>query len=388
MSPDELYLWENLPYAITETARDIALPTRRIKMAAAGMYTSVPVGLWYSPIDKAYALEARGAETPQDIQLAKAAIDAAGDFADLEPSYEEGYIKVAATPYVPNLPTSQSGLNDNPYVPDDLQHGQTVEPTSMPLRKFTEYLQFNPKRYSHDIIPGYGPVHGMLAGGLVGGGLGYGAGWLAEKFLPDKWKKKRLRRTLGMLGGVMGAAPGAIFSAVNVAQGKAPWDNSNWSDKAIMNKQSELSEDYKIAGQTGASLLWEARRQAFESAFDMEGVKMAQLDTHVGDFSINVDEMGRTLWEVGSDPQTAATTMGSLYAAQQMPTGARPKPGFVTPGQMASLGAHMGVGYVSGGLVGAALGALTGADAGTKDRLKQTGMYLGIVRAVIPKLFG
>lgn len=383
MTPDELDIWQNLPYSITETARDIALPTRKIKTASASMYTSVPIGLWYSPIDKAYALEVPESASPQDIQFAKAAIDSVGNLADLEPDYEDGYIKVASTPYVPGLPASRAGINDNPYVPE-AQAGVPVTPTSEPVRRLSEYLQFTPKKYSGDVIPGYGPVNGMLAGGLVGAGLGYGAGWLGEKLLPEKWKKNRLRKTLGLLGGAVGATPGALFAAVNMSRGRSPWDNAMFSDQ-VMNKQGKLSSRYKEAGEAGSLLVWESRREAFESAFDMEGVKMASTGTD--NFDINVDEMGRTLWEVGSDPQTAATTMGAVYAAQQMPT-RNSRPGFVTPTQMANLGVHMGVGSVSGGLVGAALGALTGADAGTKNRLKQTGMYLGIVRAVVPKLFG
>ena len=394
MSPDELYLWENLPYAITETARDIALPPRRIKMAAAGMYTSVPVGLWYSPIDKAYAMEARGQETPQDIQLAKAAIDAVGDFADLAPSYEDGYIKVAATPTIKSANASarqvamlqNQHIVDNPYTPEVLPSGVDRHPggSSPTLESVGEYLQFLPQQRSYDFIPGYGPVNGMLAGGLVGAGLGYGTGWLAEKLLPEKWKKKRLRRTLGILGGAVGAAPGAILAMTNLGRGKPLWNNDFLSD-SIKQGSDQLSDDYKISGQVGSSLLWDARREAFMSAFDMEGVKVAE--EKIASFDVNVDEMGRTLWQVGADPRTAATTMGTLYAAQQMPTPDR-RPGFVTPSQMANLGVHMGAGYVSGGLVGAALGALTGADAGTKDHLKRTGMYLGIVRAVVPKLFG
>ena len=80
-------------------------------------------------------------------------------------------------------------------------------------------------------------------------------------------------------------------------------------------------------------------------------------------------------------------TMGAVHAAQQMP-GGRDESGWVTPMQMAGLAAHMGVGYVSGALVGSALGMLTGMPAGPQQILKDTGMYLGIVKSVVPKLFG
>lgn len=366
---DELDLWEYLPISMEQTARDIARPTRTVKVATASTYTSVPLGIWYSPITQKYAMDVPDDATAGDIQLVKQAVELAGELADELPSYEDGYIKVAQSPQI-----------------------TPVAPTSPGLRQVGEYLQYLPQRYSNDVIPGYGPVNGMLAGGLVGAGLGYGAGWLGEKILPEKWERGRLRKTLGVLGGLAGATPGAIFAGANMMGGKAPWDSGMFDDstKLYNNDGTKISEDqfsgnFKMACELGPRLLWEARQEAFESAFDMEGVKLAE--EKIAGLAINVDELGRTLWETGADPQTAATTMSTLHAAQYMPGGEN-QAGFVTPLQMAQLGAQMGAGYVSGALVGSALGILTGMPEGPKQRLKQTGMYLGVVRSVVPKLFG
>jgi hypothetical protein len=100
-----------------------------------------------------------------------------------------------------------------------------------------------------------------------------------------------------------------------------------------------------------------------------------------------VDSLGNVLWEVGAKPGTSAMTMGAIHAAKQMP-GGRGDPGWVTPGQMAGLATNMGAGYLSGALVGSALGMLTGLPQSTQDTLKNTGMYLGIVKSVVPRLFG
>jgi hypothetical protein len=97
--------------------------------------------------------------------------------------------------------------------------------------------------------------------------------------------------------------------------------------------------------------------------------------------------MGNVLWDLGAKPGTAAMTMGALHAAQQMP-GGHDQPGWVTPKQMAGLAVNMGAGYLSGALVGSALGLLTGMPSTTQQTLKNTGMYLGIVNSVVPKLFG
>jgi hypothetical protein len=55
---------------------------------------------------------------------------------------------------------------------------------------------------------------------------------------------------------------------------------------------------------------------------------------------------------------------------------------------MGELAVRMGAGYVSGRLVGAALGLLTGMPAETQETLARTGMYTGLVKAVLPHLFG
>jgi hypothetical protein len=107
---------------------------------------------------------------------------------------------------------------------------------------------------------------------------------------------------------------------------------------------------------------------------------------------VNINKMGHTLWEVGASPQTAATTMGALYAAQQMPD-PRSRPGYVTPHQTGLLGTMMGAagggaqGYATGWMVGKALNALTGAPAGLQNTLKQTGAAIGVLRSVVPRLF-
>jgi hypothetical protein len=62
--------------------------------------------------------------------------------------------------------------------------------------------------------------------------------------------------------------------------------------------------------------------------------------------------------------------------------------GFVTPVDVGRMAAGMGSGYLSGMLVGKALGILTGMPQSMQDVLKQTGMYAGIIKNIVPIAFG
>ena len=106
---------------------------------------------------------------------------------------------------------------------------------------------------------------------------------------------------------------------------------------------------------------------------------------------VNINKLGQTLWEVGASPETAAATMSSVYAAQQLPGGVGP--GYVTPQQTGLLGTMMGAaggglqGYAVGWGVGKALGVLTGMPVGTRKVLNRGGATLGIINSLMPRMF-
>jgi hypothetical protein len=52
------------------------------------------------------------------------------------------------------------------------------------------------------------------------------------------------------------------------------------------------------------------------------------------------------------------------------------------------MAAGMGSGYLSGALVGKALGLMMGMPESTQDKLKNTGMFAGIVANMVPIAFG
>lgn len=242
---------------------------------------------------------------------------------------------------------------------DEIPLGRWVKVAVSPaLNRTLQWLNFIPGETIFGTRNLASPVAAMLTTGLLGGGLGYGTGWLLERMLPERWDRGRTRQATALLGALLGAAPGAAWAINNALAGKSifsPWP---------------LTEADAI--------------QNMKSAFDLgTGTSLAP--------AVDVDEFNRAIWAERTvanrlNPATQLAASAAVGAAHRMPGGIGP--GWVTPRQMAHLAAGMGVGYASGSLVGKVLGMLTGMPKDTQETLKQTGMYAGLVQAVIPKLFG
>jgi hypothetical protein len=233
-----------------------------------------------------------------------------------------------------------------------------------------------------------GPLTSMLVGGLAGAGLGYGAGALGEQLFPQQWERGRLRKTLAMLGGGLGVLPGATLATSNVMAGR-PF----YSGKLLgagyefpdYQKPERRQVDFTDPQGRG--------RSAIDSGVKVSWQKVAALPTTgvLGMRPIDVNEFNQVIWR---DPRVArpmsditqAAASGLLTSAASLP-GRRPS-GLVTPMDVGRLTAGMGTGYLSGMLVGKALGLLTGMPDTAQERLKNTGMWAGIVSAVVPIAFG
>ena len=291
----------------------------RIKTALAFCHTPVPVGVWVQPESGQVRIDADDASVRSAVpDLADGLLKDAGDAG--------AWVKVAYSPS---------------------------------LRRVGEYLNFFPGKYPGGIPNHPSPLASMLTTGLVGGGLGYGLGWSAEQLMPQSFQRGKLRRTLGIIGGVTGTALGSLPGVANAAAGKDFFD-----PKSPLNTEANAVPDM------------DATKAASEFGSDFSNPSLA----------VNIDAMGRTLWSAGATPQLIGTTESLLRTADRMPGGSQD--GWVTPTQMGNLAANMGAGYLSGALVGATLGALGGLPQSTQDTLKRTGMYAGFVRAVVPHLFG
>lgn len=237
-----------------------------------------------------------------------------------------------------------------------------------------EALNYFPNRVNN-VIPGLqSPLGAALTSGLVGAGLGYAGGTALESLLPSTWKRKRLRRTLAMLGGLGLATPALAWGAANIHNGKSVLDG--WPlDDGPHPPPVDITPKPVATGPFQRKVA-----EAFESE---TGIRQEPL--------INVDMFNRVIW---FDPQVAgrlspvmqAATSGLLTGAATLAGGGR-QATFVTPWDVGRMAAGMGSGYLAGELIGKGLGALAGMPQATQDRLKQTGMFAGVVANLVPLAF-
>jgi hypothetical protein len=215
------------------------------------------------------------------------------------------------------------------------------------------------------------PLVGALVGGLAGGGLGYAGGTMASYLLPPDWKKERLGRTSAIVGALAGMAPGVGLAGMNMAGGLPPWS----------------SEMYKASGDT---FLEDVVNYCDEET--MTSIKQAiSFGSGMGGpIAIPVDDFNRTVWgdrrvsDLLDLPEKAAIT-GLVSGASRLP--GKNRSSLVTPFDIGRMAAGMGSGYVSGAIVGKGLSALFGMPPDKQDNLKNTGVWAGAIKGMLPLLF-
>ena len=349
--------WSQVPALIDAWVEKCAAPAWDIRRALADVYTHGDVGIYLNPEQlPTVGLYYRGdrEKIAQDLSLVSEAVGRVVGLRNVFSICEE-----AAT------------------------RGELVKVAYSPtLRRASELLNFLPGKYPGGFPNAPSPLAATLTSGLVGAGLGYGAGALGETMLPAKWKRGKLRKTLALAGAGALSLPGLAWMYSAHARGKGLWDGSGVADAARPEPAADpLGEQYKAAVDHFIKEAWG------EESFDtMPGGGGQGPDP----WAIDISRLGQTLWETGADPQTTATTMGTIYAAQQMPD-PHGRPGFATPRQTGLLGTMLGggaKGYATGWLAGKTLSLLTGMPESTQNMLRNVGGVLGIVNAVVPKLLG
>lgn len=383
--------WIELEDTVDKWVTKLATPASTVRKVAADLITSTHFGYYCSPDDGRVGLYAPGAKA-SDLARVKLALDRAG----------------FAGPTVPFL--SYQDLSN----PD----GQWVKVAYSPtLRRAGELLNFFPGQYTGNVPNAPSPAAAMLTSGLVGAGLGWGAGRLVGGVLPDGYGKKLSRSGL-ILGALLGAAPGAVWGATNKLTGRefndpsllhhgrgdAPVDYpsaingtnaDNLSESGVTPAEQLISDTaqrlreaplpkIKIGTDLSEVVLSDCYKIACEKVAETFGYREEDFGAHPAD--VNIDALGRTLWETGASPNLAATTMASMYAARQLPDN-RSRPGFVTGHQLGQLASNAVGDYARGYLVGAVINTAIG----TPFRNSTFGAgnaALGLIGAVVPKLFG
>jgi hypothetical protein len=222
------------------------------------------------------------------------------------------------------------------------------------------------------------PLLGTLVGGLAGAGIGYGLGALGESVMPRTWERGKLRRTLALVGGGLGASPGAMLAYSNFASGKPVNDMTG-----ITNKSYDVGEAMKVR-QTQL----DSEPLTFKySPIPKQGALLSGSGVFGG---FDQDEFNNVVW---SDPRISKRLPPEvLAAASGLVTGAANLPGkttrLVTPADIGRMAVGMGAGYLSGMLVGKGLGVLMGMPDKTQEKFKETGMWAGAINALVPVAFG
>jgi hypothetical protein len=296
----------------------------------------------------------------------------------------------------------------------ELEQGNWVKIAASPtLRRAGELLNFFPGQYAVDISNNPSPLAAMLTSGLLGAGLGWGAGKLIGKLAGPRYGGN-LGRTGLLLGGAIGAAPGMAWGLTNKINGRKFNDDSLLSGAAssypdvVKGTTSELSSG-SSADPGGKSWLGEMLSAPIQLPTDMQKKSewkdiqlsktfLASIEKVASTFGyvpnslpqlpadVNIDALGRTLWNIGASPALAASTMGTMYAAQQLPD-PQSRPGVVTGNQLGTLAVRAAGDYAKGYLAGVAINAVVGTPF-RAPVIGGTNAIIGVLGTVVPKIFG
>ncbi len=252
--------------------------------------------------------------------------------------------------------------------PEDMHVSPWVKLSSSPtVQTAMELGNYFPNKLNRHLPGLQSPMGAALTSGLIGGGLGYAGGAALEHLLPSSWRRKRLRRTLALMGGLGAAAPALAWAGVNAANDKSVLDGWPLDDSPAT--PTKISSFIKVASLN------------FQSETGLSDQPL-----------IDVNAFNQTLW---TDPRVSqrlspiqqAAASGLLTGAATLAGGGR-QTKFITPWDVGRMAAGMGTGYLSGALVGKSFGLMMGMPQGAQDTLKQTGMWAGVVANMVPLAFG
>jgi len=238
-----------------------------------------------------------------------------------------------------------------PLGPEDGESGRWVRLGITKQADWLEWLQHvptaEPRWWSRS-----NPLAAALASGLAGGVLGWGAGRLAKAVVPGGLGRALPR--LGMvLGGMGGAATAAPWAAANLGAGKSLLDGST---------------SRRLPPPTLKAALFRSRMLAQPGS--------------ASPFHVDVDQLGRTLWESALPPLESAAILGAGLGAAALAGGA---PG---PRDFGSFAARTGGDALRGAAAGLVLGSIVNRPPEQRMGLGQwtaTGAALGMLA---PALLG
>lgn len=223
-------------------------------------------------------------------------------------------------------------------------------------------------------LGGPNPLTKTLLGGLLMGGAGYGAGTLIESLFPERYVERgRLRKTLGLTGAAVGAAPGLLQGHFN---NKA--DGQGFLQGMLTHDSAPL---LKTAGEAGGFGIRSIPVDAFNRMVWRDvrkGVQTAETNPYG-----TKDPWGSNEESLHTPPAVGAATTG-LMTGIQAQTGSQ----IISPADLVRGIASAGVGLAVANVAGRTLGALAGLSPTAQEKLQDVGVFGGLLTSLVPPLFG
>jgi hypothetical protein len=227
-------------------------------------------------------------------------------------------------------------------------------------------------RGANKALGGPTPLSNAIVSGLLLGGLGYGSGALIEQLLPERFVSRGgVSNSLGMLGALTGLGHGALNAATinkhrpDIGYWKS-WVSSN--DTPMTPPMPEKKGMFGAPNRGGNGLY-------------------API--------IPVDAFNRAVWADASrgynqagivphtNPAVAAATTGIVAGASM-----QARSPIISPANVINSIASAGVGLATANIAGRTLGALAGLTPAAQEKIQDTGLWAGMLHAVIPPVFG
>jgi hypothetical protein len=224
------------------------------------------------------------------------------------------------------------------------------------------------------LMAGPSPLSNGIMTGLLAGGTGYGAGMLAEQLFPERYiERGKLRRTLGLLGALSGAAVAGLGGYANARALRTSFPRG-----LITNNNTAVVYPYeKKMQEREKSSMFPGQPPALYSPivsvpqFNQAAWQDVNRGMRAGNFS-----------NYTPPAYAAATTglMSGISTSMQSP--------IIRPIDVIHGIASAGVGLATATLAGKALSAMAGLTPAGQAKLQDLGLWGGMMHAVVPSLFG
>ena len=253
-------------------------------------------------------------------------------------------------------------------------------------------------RGANTAIGGPNALTNTITGGLAGGALGYLGGAVAESMFPERYLERgKLRKTLGLAGAGLGAMPGLWLAAAKYQNAV----NANKLHPVVdaLTEPLQPAAAFTAGGLVEGLADWEPNFNNLKFANNNAGgyVKGIPVDAFnravwndVRSGSASQNRFGtQSPWGEASDkmhtpPALAAATTGLVSGISAMHDNAS----ILHPSTMIHGIVQAGSNLTTANIAGRTLSALAGLTPHAQRQLQDSGVWAGVLSAVIPPIFG